>query len=144
MTKIANICSNLKVTTLQHSHFACSRPSIKASLRPKPYITDFFPLTLVIMYNSGYGAPPARHPTYHAPPPSHTPNHLNRHQSGYGGGYQQHQPHHGPPAGADPQLWQWFSNVDTDRSGSITAVELQNALVNGDWSSKAGIPATLY
>lgn len=26
--------------------------------------------------------------------------------------------------------------VDTDRSGSITADELQRALVNGNWSSK--------
>jgi peflin len=55
----------------------------------------------------------------------------------YGNRYQQAQPahhHHGPPAGADPQLWQWFSNVDRDRSGSITATELQTALVNGDWS----------
>jgi Ca2+-binding EF-hand superfamily protein len=39
-----------------------------------------------------------------------------------------------PPPGADPQLWQWFSSVDEDRSGSITATELQTALINGDWS----------
>ncbi|KAI0273786.1 EF-hand [Gloeopeniophorella convolvens] len=39
----------------------------------------------------------------------------------------------GPPAGADPQLWQWFSAVDADRSGSITVNELQAALVNGNW-----------
>ncbi len=38
----------------------------------------------------------------------------------------------GPPPGADPQLWQWFSSVDTDRSGAITANELQSALVNGE------------
>ncbi|KAK1223170.1 hypothetical protein PQX77_013951 [Marasmius sp. AFHP31] len=52
-------------------------------------------------------------------------------QDGYGGGpgYAQ-----GPPPGHDPQLWQWFSAVDTDRSGHITADELQRALVNGDWS----------
>ena len=37
----------------------------------------------------------------------------------------------GPPAGADPQLWQWFSAVDTDRSGAISVTELQAALVNG-------------
>ncbi|KAH9180312.1 hypothetical protein EDB89DRAFT_2216779 [Lactarius sanguifluus] len=43
--------------------------------------------------------------------------------------------HPGPPSGADPQLWQWFSAVDTDRSGSITVNELQAALVNGNWSS---------
>lgn len=38
------------------------------------------------------------------------------------------------PPGADPQLWQWFTTVDFDRSGAITVNELQQALVNGDWS----------
>lgn len=32
------------------------------------------------------------------------------------------------------RLWNWFSSVDSDRSGSISASELQQALVNGDWS----------
>ena len=49
----------------------------------------------------------------------------------YGGGLQHSRSYRGPPPGADPQLWQWFSSVDTDRSGSITATELQAALVNG-------------
>ncbi|RDX48616.1 EF-hand [Lentinus brumalis] len=40
----------------------------------------------------------------------------------------------GPPPGADPQLWSWFSAVDTDRSGHISVNELQKALINGDWS----------
>ncbi|KZT43970.1 EF-hand [Sistotremastrum suecicum HHB10207 ss-3] len=40
----------------------------------------------------------------------------------------------GPPPGADPQLWQWFVSVDADRSGAISAEELKQALVNGDWS----------
>ncbi|KIO30493.1 hypothetical protein M407DRAFT_14303 [Tulasnella calospora MUT 4182] len=48
---------------------------------------------------------------------------------GFGGGAPQ-----GPPPGADPQLWQWFSTVDVDRSGSIAPNELQQALVNGDWT----------
>jgi len=39
-----------------------------------------------------------------------------------------------PPHNADPQLWQWFTAVDTDRSGSISVAELQAALVNGNWS----------
>ncbi|KAB5595738.1 Peflin [Ceratobasidium theobromae] len=39
-----------------------------------------------------------------------------------------------PPPGADPQLWSWFVTVDEDRSGQITATELQRALVNGNWS----------
>lgn len=37
----------------------------------------------------------------------------------------------GPPPGVDPQLWQWFSAVDSDRSGAISVTELQTALVNG-------------
>ncbi|KAF4600118.1 hypothetical protein EYR40_007224 [Pleurotus pulmonarius] len=53
--------------------------------------------------------------------------------SGYGGGFQQPPPQ-GPPPGADPQLWQWFSTVDTDRSGHISAQELERALINGDWT----------
>jgi len=40
----------------------------------------------------------------------------------------------GPPPGADPQLWHWFTTVDEDHSGQITAEELQRALVNGNWS----------
>ncbi len=52
----------------------------------------------------------------------------------YGGyGYAQRpSPPRGPPANADPQLWQWFSAVDTDRSGAISVTELQAALVNGE------------
>jgi len=42
-------------------------------------------------------------------------------------GYQQ-----GPPVGVDPQLWQWFCAVDTDRSGGLSVTELQGALVNGE------------
>ncbi|KZP29674.1 EF-hand [Athelia psychrophila] len=40
----------------------------------------------------------------------------------------------GPPPGADPQLWAMFSAVDRDLSGAISATELQEALINGDWS----------
>ena len=59
---------------------------------------------------------------YGAPPP----------QGYYGGapGYGGHAAH-APPPGADPQLWQWFSAVDVDHSGSISVTELQAALVNG-------------
>jgi len=41
----------------------------------------------------------------------------------------------GAPHGADPQLWAWFSAVDVDRSGHISPLELQRALINGDWST---------
>lgn len=40
-----------------------------------------------------------------------------------------------PPPGADPKLWSWFVAVDVDRSGSISASELQRALINGDWTT---------
>ena len=47
---------------------------------------------------------------------------------GYPGGFG------GPPPGADPTLWNWFVTVDRDKSGQITADELQQALLNGNWS----------
>ncbi|TFK50885.1 EF-hand [Heliocybe sulcata] len=40
----------------------------------------------------------------------------------------------GPPPGADPQLWNWFAAVDSDRSGQVSAYELEKALINGDWT----------
>ncbi|KZT69007.1 EF-hand [Daedalea quercina L-15889] len=55
--------------------------------------------------------------------------------SGYSGGYVDRAISPvAPPPGADPQLWQWFSAVNATHSGGITVHELQNALVNGDWS----------
>ena len=35
------------------------------------------------------------------------------------------------------RLWQWFSTVDSDRSGAITAPELERALINGDWTRES-------
>lgn len=83
---------------------------------------------------------------YHRPShrQSHTPT-PGYNQQGYGGYASPPPPAHGgagypgyappppqrPPAGADPELWHWFSAVDMDRSGSITVTELQSALVNG-------------
>ncbi|PPQ78527.1 hypothetical protein CVT25_011799 [Psilocybe cyanescens] len=82
------------------------------------------------MFNSGYNS--SRHQSQYRPPSSRTPE--PRYGSGRPG-YPQAQPGfqqpYGPPPGSDPQLWQWFSNVDSDRSGSITVIELQSALVNG-------------
>jgi len=84
-------------------------------------------------YGVGGGAPAG---TGHVPagygqgPPPAAP------AGGYGrapGGFQGGGPPP-PPPGADPQLWQWFSAVDSDRSGHISAPELQQALVNGDWT----------
>lgn len=50
------------------------------------------------------------------------------------GSYGRAPPPAGPPPGSDPQLWSWFSAVDRDNSGCISAPELQQALVNGDWT----------
>jgi len=70
----------------------------------------------------GYGGPPAY--------PSH--GHGHGHGPGPGGFSSQQTPQ--PPHGADPQLWSWFVAVDKDRSGAISAHELQKALINGDWT----------
>ncbi|CAM1322462.1 Pef1 (predicted) [Pycnogonum litorale] len=39
-----------------------------------------------------------------------------------------------PPPNVRPDIWQWFKAVDADRSGSISCMELQRALLNGNWS----------
>ncbi|TFK71076.1 EF-hand [Pluteus cervinus] len=97
-------------------------------------------------YNQGYGAPAGGHgghgggggQGYGAPagaPGGYGPGgQYGGAPVGYGGGFAP-PPARGPPPGADPQLWNWFSSVDTDRSGAITAPELEKALVNGDWTA---------
>ncbi|KAG1813564.1 uncharacterized protein BJ212DRAFT_1482468 [Suillus subaureus] len=42
--------------------------------------------------------------------------------------------HSGNSTNTQQQLWSWFAAVDTDRLGTITAVELERALINGDWT----------
>ncbi|KAI5479233.1 hypothetical protein MNV49_003927 [Pseudohyphozyma bogoriensis] len=71
----------------------------------------------------GYGQPPQQ--GYGGPPQGQ----YGGQQGGYGGGYGQQQ------GGGDPQLRMWFDSVDVDRSGAISAIELKQALVNGDWSA---------
>ncbi|GBE82346.1 hypothetical protein BKA93DRAFT_760590 [Sparassis latifolia] len=66
---------------------------------------------------------------------SGTPPQNVAYAGGYtSGGYVATRPPAGPPPGSDPQLWQWFSAVDTDHSGAISVNELQAALVNGNWT----------
>ncbi|CAG2193300.1 Peflin,Programmed cell death protein 6,Sorcin [Mytilus edulis] len=77
----------------------------------------------------GYGAPPPGQPGYPGGQPGYP---AAAPQPGYGqapGGYGA-----GPPPGIDPSVYQWFLTVDQDKSGHITAHELQQALVNGNWS----------
>ncbi|KAL5493468.1 hypothetical protein EMCRGX_G014657 [Ephydatia muelleri] len=50
--------------------------------------------------------------------------------SGYGAPAQQTP----PPQGVDPTVYSWFAAVDSDRSGSISATELQQALTNNNWT----------
>lgn len=72
-----------------------------------------------------------RHSAYQAQVPPPRPLGQAATYGGYGYA-QRPPPPRGPPANADPQLWQWFSAVDTDRSGAISVTELQAALVNGE------------
>ncbi|XP_064607649.1 programmed cell death protein 6-like [Liolophura sinensis] len=94
--------------------------------------------------NRGYGGPPAQaygqqygggaQQQYgYGPPPQQNPYGAQ----GYGGrppvpAYSA--PPAGPPPGINPELWSWFQSVDQDRSGRISADELQRALVNSNWS----------
>jgi len=94
-------------------------------------------------YGGGYGAPSGPPPGNYGqqggyqPPSNYGPPPPVGGPGGYGsapGGFAPSGRHGGPPPGADPQLWNWFTSVDTDRSGSITAPELERALINGDWT----------
>ncbi|XP_072029449.1 programmed cell death protein 6-like [Amphiura filiformis] len=80
-----------------------------------------------------YGAPPAQQP-YGAPPPG---QYGAPPPGQYGApppaGYPGAQPG-GPPPGMDPTVYSWFQSVDQDKSGQITALELQQALTNANWS----------
>ncbi|CAL9691324.1 unnamed protein product [Knipowitschia caucasica] len=60
--------------------------------------------------------------------------------SGYGGQPQGgHYGHHAPqanvPHGVNPEAYQWFHSVDSDRSGYINMKEMKQALVNSNWSA---------
>ncbi|KAG1900794.1 EF-hand [Suillus fuscotomentosus] len=79
---------------------------------------------------NAYGSIPPSNYTSNPPgayPPNAYPSNIGRYPSSQPRQYTQQQ---GLPAGADPQLWQWFCAVDTDRSGALSVTELQDALVN--------------
>ncbi|XP_072226475.1 peflin [Leuresthes tenuis] len=79
------------------------------------------------------------------------PSHGGQYGSGHGGAPHGHyggyggQPYGGPngynappgnvPPGVNPEAYQWFQTVDTDRSGFINPKELKQALVNSNWSA---------
>lgn len=73
------------------------------------------------------GGPPG-HQSY-APPPGGPPSQGGAPQP-TGGSFRPRP----PTIRIDPQLRQWFTAVDRDNSGHISATELQQALVNGDWT----------
>ncbi|KAJ6500496.1 hypothetical protein C8R45DRAFT_71296 [Mycena sanguinolenta] len=83
------------------------------------------------MYQQNYNNPNLRpHPSQHrpqstGPPPIYSSSGGSRHS--HRQSYQAAPPH-------DAQLFQYFSAVDQDRSGSISVPELQSALVNGNWT----------
>uniref|UniRef100_A0A673I6L2 Peflin n=1 Tax=Sinocyclocheilus rhinocerous TaxID=307959 RepID=A0A673I6L2_9TELE len=52
-----------------------------------------------------------------------------------GGPYSQQAPAGTIPPGVNPEAYQWFCSVDTDRSGYINAKELKQALMNSNNSS---------
>jgi len=79
---------------------------------------------------AGYYQQPHRSNTTH----SHH-SHRSQHSQGYGGHSQPIYQYSQPPPGSDPQLWQWFNAVDSNRSGSIDLNELKTALMNGNWTS---------
>lgn len=100
-----------------------------------------------------YGQPQYGQPHYGQQPPSNQYNYGNPYQQqgpgpgtappGYGGapnmggsfatgGYGSFQSP--APPGVSPELWDWFQAVDQDKSGKITCQELQQALMNGNWS----------
>ena len=82
-------------------------------------------------YGQGYQAPQGyQRPMAHQGMQGYPP------QPGYPSGPPQMAPHGmpAPPPGADPTLWSWFITVDTDKSGQITANELKQALINGNWT----------
>nr|XP_019946517.1 PREDICTED: peflin [Paralichthys olivaceus] len=53
----------------------------------------------------------------------------------HGGPYGHHAPAGNMPPGINPEAYQWFQTVDTDRSGFINLKELKQALVNSNWSA---------
>jgi len=86
-----------------------------------------------------YGAPPQHH-LHHSHSQSRPPQGYTPATYASSGSTRQHHHHdnsysHGAPPGVDPQLYQYFSAVDRDHSGSISLVELQTALVNGNWTT---------
>ncbi|XP_051527142.1 peflin-like [Myxocyprinus asiaticus] len=52
-----------------------------------------------------------------------------------GGPYSQQAPAGNIPPGVNPEAYQWFSSVDTDRSGYINQKELKQALINSNNST---------
>ncbi|KAK3610676.1 hypothetical protein CHS0354_028061 [Potamilus streckersoni] len=76
-----------------------------------------------------YGQSQQQYGGYQQPPP-YTGSHSGYGQPGGYGGFGGPS----PPPGVSTELWQWFQSVDQDRSGKITAEELQQALMNGNWS----------
>ncbi|XP_060068635.1 programmed cell death protein 6-like [Ylistrum balloti] len=87
------------------------------------------------------GAPPPQYGQqqfggYQRPPGQQGQVPMYGQPAGYGGGAPPPPAAYAPPPppGVSTELWHWFQAVDQDRSGKITAVELRQALMNGNSS----------
>jgi len=80
-------------------------------------------------HGGGYGGMPPQQVPYGQPAYG---------QPGYGqpayGQAPYGQPGYGGQQGVDPNILQWFQAVDTDRTGKISLMELQQALTNANWT----------
>ncbi|XP_069683012.1 peflin [Periplaneta americana] len=70
---------------------------------------------------SGYAGQPQQMGGYPGAQPQQMGGYPGAQMGGYPGG----------PPGVSPEVQQWFAAVDRDRSGRISAKELQGALING-------------
>ncbi|MBW0491429.1 hypothetical protein O181_031144 [Austropuccinia psidii MF-1] len=95
----------------------------------QPYQTNKYQNPQSVYGNQNQGPPPN---TYGSggPGPGPAPNNYANQPNPSGGSFRPRP----PTIRIDPQLRQWFGAVDRDNSGNISAIELQQALVNGDWS----------
>ena len=94
-------------------------------------LTKFCGIFLKLISNLGSAPRPTGGYPGSAPPAGGYPGQAGAAPPGGYPGYGA--PQQGPPV--DPQVQQWFNAVDSDRSGHISASELQKALVNGNWSN---------
>ncbi|KAM9824069.1 peflin [Neosynchiropus ocellatus] len=103
-----------------------------------PYMSGGAPYRPAAPYGGPAGHPGAPYGSYGAQP--HGGQYPGGPYGGYGAPphgapYGHHAPAGNMPPGVNPEAYQWFQTVDTDRSGFINQKELKQALVNSNWSA---------